>query len=221
MTVHVGAQVERTPGPKYLAALHFFELKPAAPLPRPGSLARFRAEHPAPIAALAAPRPCIVGPRGPLRFDDTLTDAVGWLDAACGALAARFVVIETGSDVTTGARDRDLLAVYFDRVRADGRTIVWSPSGLWEPDTAGAFCAKHGLLYGCDPLETAPPPGATAYTRLTAIGGRRRFGDDSLDRVIEVLAPHAEAYVAIESERSFREAVRLQALVAQTATDEP
>lgn len=214
LTIHAGATLERPPGPKYRTALHFAELSLPAPLPRATTLGRWRTDLGDDVkVALVAPRPTMVSPQGPLHLDDDLGEAVAWLLDSADALAADALVFPTGPEITTGQRDRDRLARYFEQLpREPGRLLVWAPGGLWEPELAIPQAEALGVVYGFDPLESPAPPGPVAYGRLRAAGGRQRFGEgilvDVLDRLVD--ASVDEAYVAIESPRSFREASNLQ-----------
>jgi uncharacterized protein YecE (DUF72 family) len=212
--VHPGAQLERAPGPRYVARLQFAEIALRAPLPRAATLGRWRATLPEGFAlALVAPKSSVVSAKGPLRFDDALETGFAWLCAAADALAAQFVVIPTPASLTTGQRDRDLLAAYVERLRAHapGRTVVWSPTGLWEPDTAQEFAARLGIVCAFDPLETPAPSVPVAYARLEAIGGRQRFGDPVLRDLADILdaSEAGDIYLAIASPQSFQQATRL------------
>ncbi|MFW6051382.1 MAG: hypothetical protein ACODAU_09420 [Myxococcota bacterium] len=219
VTLHAGATLDRPPGPKYRADLHFAELSLAAPLPRPTTMARWRDEAGSSFRlSLVAPRPTMISARGPLRFDESLEDAVGWLWEVADALDVFAVVFPTGPEVTTGQRDRDRLAAYFDRFpRQGGRSLVWAPTGLWEPEMAVPQAQALGLVYGFDPLETPAPSGELAYGRLRAVGGRQRFGEGMLHDAYETMAASGadDAYVAIESGRSHREALALQRLASE------
>jgi hypothetical protein len=168
------------------------------------------------VLALVAPRSAIVGPRGPLRFDDGLERGFRWLVEARAALEAKFVVLPTPSSLTTGQRDRDLLAAYADRLRASapGADVVWAPTGLWEPEQAARQAEALGVVAAFDPLEAHAPRGRIVYARLEAIGARTRFGDALLRAALDALldAEAEERYVAIASARSFEEASRLDVL---------
>ncbi len=219
--VRVGAVVDRLPGPKYRAALEFAELAPRPPLPRPTSLAREADD--ALELALAAPRPCVVGAKGPLVLDDALEASLTWLAEAAGAARAVAIVVPTQSDVRTGPRDRERLATYFERLRRDaGRPVVWVPGGLWEAEDAVALARELGVVCGLDPLEAmlVPAGGALAYLRVLGMGARARLGESALATIVEA-ASECDAertFVAIESARSFREATRARALADESAT---
>jgi uncharacterized protein YecE (DUF72 family) len=220
--LHAGAVLERAPGPRYLARLRFAEVALRAPLPRPATLARWRTGLPEGfVLSLVAPKTSVISARGPLRFDETLETGFAWLRASADAMKADFVVVPTPASLTTGQRDRDLVAAYVERLRAGApaRQLVWAPTGLWEPDAAQVFAARLGILCAFDPLEAPVPDGPIVYGRLEAIGGRQRFGDPLLRDVAEVLAASeaADAYVAIASPQSFQQASRL----AQIASDAP
>ena len=212
-----GAQLERAPGPKYVEALRFAEMAPAAPLPKPTTLAEWRTRLPEDFrTAIVAPRAAVASREGAMRWGDDLEAGLRWLLQAADALRARAIVVPTEADTTTGQRDRDRIAAYFERIPRDARKVVWAPSGLWEPDLARPFAARLGIDLAFDPLDDVVPEGEVVYARLRAMGGRQRFGPDVLETVVDnVLASDArEAYVAIASPRSFKEAEKLAQLAA-------
>ncbi len=219
MTIlHVGATVERPPGPKYVAALGFAELTFPSSWPRRSTLAKWRRGAGQLQCAVVAPRGVTYGSAGPLRWDEGLEERFAWYLDALDALDAH-AVIPTGSDVTTSPRDRDRLASFLARIpQREGRHIVWAPKGLWSLDLALPFAEKMGVLCAFDPLEDETPTGPVAYARLEALGGRQRFSEGLLYDLLEALVEGGfeEAYVALESDRSFQEAVRLQQLAADT-----
>lgn len=212
--IHPGALLERPPGSKYLEALRFCELAFPGPTPKAGTLRKWAADLPDDLAlGLVVPQAARRSEKGPLRFDDAMQAAFDATAEAADALRARFVVLPTGSDLTTGQRDRDLVAGWVERWPAqEGRDLVWHPSGLWDRELAIPFARKLGVIWGFDPLQSAPPPSTLLYARLRAIGQRQRFTETLiLDLLETLLASGAEdAYVSIESERSFREARRLR-----------
>jgi hypothetical protein len=117
--------------------------------------------------------------------------------------------------VTTGARDRERLREYFARVpRAEGRLIVWKPSGLWEPETVQIMASALSVVGGFDALDDPAPNAEVVYASLLAEGARRSFSHAQLLEVLHRLetSSAARAFVTIESGQSFREARLLQAL---------
>jgi hypothetical protein len=218
MDLHAGAVVDRPPGPKYTATLHFAELSFPGALPKVGTLARFRAALPEGfLCALVVPPSCLRGAGGPLRMDDELEARLTWVSEAAEALAARALVVATRPDVTPGQRDRDRLAAYFARLpRTGGRDLVWAPRGLWEREDVERFAEREGLLAAFDPLEDPAPAGPVLYARVRTIGARSRISSgmlvDLADRLFDTDAE--QAFVSIESPRSFREAAALQAIAA-------
>lgn len=219
-----GACLDHLPGPKYLAALRFAELSLRPPLPRASTLRQKRGQVPGDVVlSLRAPKSALVGARGPLRFDDELEAGLQWLLAAREALAAKLVVLATPSDLTPGARSRELLAAYVDKLPRDpDRPFVWAPQGAWERDLAERVASDLGLVLAFDPLEEDCPEGPIAYARLVAIGARRSFSPASLEDALEALPQQLESYVVIESERSFPQASMLQKIAdgAQAEIDE-
>jgi len=207
-----GASLDHLPGPKYLTTLRFAEVALRAPLPRAATLRQKRGQLPAELVlALRAPKTALVGARGPLRFDAELEAGLQWLLAARDALSAKLVVLATPADLTPGARSRDLLAAYAEKLPRDpSRPFVWAPSGAWERDTAARIASDLGLVLAFDPLEEDCPEGPIAYARLVAIGARRTFSPASLEDALESLPTQLECYAAIESERSVPQATMLQ-----------
>lgn len=219
--IHAGAVLDRAPGPKYLEALGFAEIAPAEPLPKASTVARWREQLPDGfVTSFVVPAPARRSARGAFRFDDAMRAALDWARESADALGARFVVVPTGRELTTGQRDRDLLAAWIEAFAApEGRRVVWHPSGLWDPELALPFARKLDVTLAFDPLESEPPAGdALLYGRLRAIGARSRFNETLLFHIVDALSESGadEAFVAIESPRSFKEASRL----AQLARDE-
>ena len=216
MKLLAGALLERPPGPKYTAELGFAELAPQNPLPKPATLAKWRKGVPKGFElGLRAPESTWNPPEGPLRAGAELDEGLSWLADAAEAMEASVLVVTTGATVTTGARDRDRLRAYFERLpRRDGLTIVWRPAGLWEPDAVQSMARSLGVTGGFDALDDPAPRGDIIYGSLLAEGLRRSFSHAQLLDVIDTLGGSGaqRAYVTVDSPQSFREARLLQAL---------
>jgi len=216
MKLLAGALLERPPGPKYTSELHFAELAPQAPLPKPGTLTKWRQKLPDGFElALRAPDTCWSSPAGPLRQSDELEAGIRWLSEAADALEASIVVVSTGAGVTTGVRDRERLRAYFARIpQVDGRLVVWKPAGLWEPETTQAMASSLRVVGGFDGVDDPVPDTDVVYASLPAEGLRRSFSQAQLLEVLDKLehSNASRAFVTIESGQSFREARLLQAL---------
>jgi uncharacterized protein YecE (DUF72 family) len=173
--------------------------------------------------AFVAPHGAIHSDDGHLLRGDDLKDAALWLAEATRALEAFALVLPVSGAVTPGKRDRDRLRAYFDAVQAPDFDLVWHPTGLWEPPTALSFALSCGLTYTCDPLEHDLPPASLSYARLHAIGARTRLGDGLLYDLSDRLSVMGrdEIYVAIDSNRAHREAVRLHALASELELGPP
>lgn len=216
MQLLAGASVERPPGPKYTAELRFAEIAPTSPLPKAGTLARWRKQLPPGFElALRVPEPCWHPPEGPLRPGGSLDSGLAWLSDALDALEATILVVHTDAAVTTGARDRQRLRDYFDRLpRSPDRTIVWRPRGLWEPDLVKPMATALSVTAGFDALDDPVPRDELVYGSLLAEGLRRTFSHAQLLDVLDKLdhSGAARAFIAVDSPQSFREARLLQAL---------
>ena len=217
--LYIGAYLDRPPGPKYLERLSFAELALHDAMPRAGTLRKWRARMPETLRlAVVAPKSAIQSSDGPLRLDsEELKARVDRLKAAAAAVDACAIVIQTGPSVSTGQRDRDRLARFFEYLGQE-TLPVWSAGGLWEPELAKPFARRLGVTYALDPLvEDELPDGDPVYGRLKAIGGRNRFSEGML---WEAAARYAEldgrtGYLALESPRSFREASTLVSLISE------
>lgn len=217
MTVHTGATLDRFPGPKYQASLHFAELALRSPRPRPATLGKLRRDAKETMRiALVAHRESLRDESGTMKVD-ALKSEIDWLSRAATALSACAIVLPTARELTTGQRDRDRLAAYVDALgRVSGRSIVWSPAGVWERDSAARLAEKLGLVLAFDPLQDDAPDGAIGYARLRAIGVRSRISTGMLATIAEKVggAPYGDAYVAIDSPTSYRDAKSLQSMIA-------
>ncbi len=215
--IFAGATLDRPPGPKYLAALPFAELLFTTGYPKIGTLERWRVTAPGLALSLVAPHGCRHGEAGAFRFDEGLEERFDWFARALEATGAS-AVIPTGTDLSTGPRDRDRLRVYMDRLRKrmGDRHIVWAPSGLWEDEIAQPFAEELGVLCAFDPLEDMIPEGPIGYARVAAVGARQRLSEgllyDVLDRVMD--GAYDQAFIALETPRSFKDATALHALAA-------
>ncbi|HSN82139.1 MAG TPA: DUF72 domain-containing protein [Polyangiales bacterium] len=216
MQLFAGALLERPPGPKYTSELGFAELALRAPLPKPSTLTKWRQNLPAGFQiALRAPEVCWRSAAGAFRPSDELEAALTWLREASDALEAAMVVVATGAAITTGARDRERVREYFERIpRTEGRLIVWRPTGLWEPEAVQQMADKLSILGGFDAVDDPVPSAEVVYATLVAEGLRRSFSHAQLLDVIDKLrhSDASRAFVTIESPQSFREARLLQAL---------
>jgi hypothetical protein len=221
--VLAGCLLERLPNPRALAAARFFEFAPRLPLPTLATLARIRkqATNDWPQIALVAPRSTWTTPRGPMRPGPELDAGIDWLTRVSDILSTFAIVLATGAELTTGSRDRDLLAAFVERLRPTGKTLVISPRGLWEPEHAVPFAAQIGAVYGFDPLEHDAPEGELVYARVRPMGARPRLTDGHLAQIAEriVDAGSERAYISIESEQCIRETKRLYSQLAEVEAE--
>lgn len=237
-SIRVGAALDAVPGPRYFEKHGLLELHPPLSFPRAATLQRWRAGIPAHCeVALAVTRRAHGGKDGALRFDKA--GARTWLEESIAALAPRFVVLSTGPELSTGSRDRALLARFVEEVRGKGPLVVWQPRGLWETEEAARYAREIGCQIALDLLgASAGPrvPGArelmgleaeipeakgVAYGRIEALGTHARLGDGHLRRALdEGLATGAdELRLVVQSEDALRKATRLATMVEGLADD--
>jgi hypothetical protein len=237
-SIRVGAALDAVPGPRYFEKHGLLELHPPLSFPRAATLQRWRASIPAHSeVALAVTRRAHGGKDGALRFDKP--GARTWLDESIAALSPRFVVLATGPELSTGSRDRALLARFVEEVRAKGPLVVWQPRGLWEADEARRCAREIGCEIALDLLGAIAGPRApgarelmgleaeipdtkgVAYGRIEALGTHARLGDGHLRRALEEgLATGAEELrLVVQSEDALRRTARLATLVEGLADD--
>jgi hypothetical protein len=216
MRLFAGALLERPPGPKYTSELRFAELAPKAPLPKPTTLAKWRKSLPAGFeVGLRAPEECWRSTAGPLHANDELRAALRWLAEATDALEASLLVISTGAAITTGARDKERVRQYFAEIpHTEDCSIVWRPTGLWEPAALQRMASELSIIGGIDAIDDPVPSADLVYATLVAEGLRRSFSHAQLIDVLEKLrdSDASRAFVTIDSAQSFREARLLRAL---------
>jgi hypothetical protein len=237
-SIRVGAALDAVPGPRYFEKYGLLELHPPLSFPRASTLARWRASIPSHCeVSLAVTRRTHGGRDGALRFDKP--GARAWLDESITALGPRFVLLSTGPELSTGTRDRALLARFVEDVSARGPRVVWQPRGLWEADEAERFAKENGCELALDLLGASAGPRApgarellglaseirsgraVAYGRIEALGTHARLGDGHLRRALdEALASGAEEIrLVVQSEDALRKAARLAAMVEGLAED--
>jgi hypothetical protein len=125
------------------------------------------------------------------------------------------VVIATPYDLTPGGSSRELLREYVKALpRVQGRHYAWAPQGAWEPEETHALCEELGLVRAFDPLETAATPGSVVYATLRALGHRSGFSLSVLADALQRTLTHRpeEVFIAVDAERGFDIARRLQTL---------
>ena len=221
--LHIGALIDRAPGRKYVAALRFAELALRQPLPRANTLASIRKSLPSDfVLALRAPRAAVISARGPLREDAELTAAIAATHEAATALQARAVIIHTPAELTPGARSKELLRGYVERLpKVPERHYVWAAQGAWEPEEMQALCAELGLVRAFDPLETASSPGEVVYAMLRALGHRAGFSYSALEDAVTRTMEHgpSEAFLSVDADKSFDVAKRIKGILDQAVVE--
>jgi hypothetical protein len=220
--IFAGGALARLPNPKTAAALRFFEFAPKLPLPTLATLARFGKQLSDRVqCTFVSPRSTWMTSKGALRPGPELEAGIDWLTRAADILRAKAIVVATGAELSTGERDRSLLAGFVDRLKPTGRIIVVSPRGLWEAEHGVAFAQATGTVYGFDPLEDDAPPGEVVYARVRPMGARPRLTDGHLAQIAERVlgAAAALSYVTIESDQAPRDARRLAKVIAEQNAD--
>lgn len=217
MAFYAGALMNHFPGRKYLDALRFFEFSPRSPRPRGATLTRMRHSMPEDmVIALRAPRAALVSDQGPLRASEAQAAELAWTLDAAERLRAQVLVLPTPADLMPSPRSRDLLARFAEGLpQIPGRRYIWAPRGAWEPEHSAEVAHQLGLVCAFDPLQQPRPPGTVVYANLATLGVQTNFSEAMLLDVFERIAaePFEDAYVSIDSMRSFQQALRMHQVV--------
>jgi hypothetical protein len=221
--IYAGGTLERMPSPKLANSLRFFEYAPKPPLSTLATLARIGKQlNDTTGLSLVCPKSSWLTPNGAMRKGPALDAGIDWVTRVSDILRARVIVIATGAELSTGERDRTLLADFVERLRPTGRILVVAPRGLWEPEHGAAFAKQTNTVYGFDPLESDAPEGDIVYARIRPMGARPRLTEGHLAQVAERLlrAGAEQAFVTIEADQPLRDAKRLLKLLAEVQSSD-
>ncbi|HYO97064.1 MAG TPA: DUF72 domain-containing protein [Polyangiaceae bacterium] len=190
---------------RYAERFQILELRAdPARLPHAKALRKLRSAAPSKLAfSLLVPAALT----GPLLQGSASLDFVR--DAA-DALAARWIVLQTGPEVGSSARARGRLQTLAAALRIEGRRIAWEPRGPWEPEVAreAAQALDLTLVEDLSVVESAPMP--LVYTRLRSVGPGAQLRMSALERLAEQIAGAEEAYVLIEGQPSPKAKARIE-----------
>src|SRR5687767_5546656 len=116
--IYAGGTLERLPSPKLANSLRFFEYAPKPPLSTLSTLSRIGKQLTDKTAlALVCPKSTWLTPKGAMRKGPELDAGIDWITRVSDILRARAIVIATGAELTTGERDRSLLADFVERLK--------------------------------------------------------------------------------------------------------
>jgi uncharacterized protein YecE (DUF72 family) len=204
---------------RYWRSLSFVEARTGEAMPRPETLAEWKAGAPRGAEfAVQAYRLITHGPddRGfppagrrltPFRRAE-VGEAWGATRRAAEVLGARLVVFETPASFLPGADGTRDMYKFFRGVSRAGLSLVWHPRGAWEPALADRVCADLGLIRAFDPLrENAPASGAVRYLRPLG----PRMGTWSVDKLSMIVEAGRDkpSYLALSHRDGFRDAEKL------------
>lgn len=156
----------------------------------------------------------VAGPNlGRLKPCDALEAELKALLKTASLLESRVIVLPTPSDVTPSKVWRDRLARVIERLPRDVGSVVWEPSGLWEPEDAAAQAKRWDVVVAVDPARDPIPAGPVAYGRLRAAGGTRAFSTAALTKIAAAIGERRDAYIVFETTGALKEAKTLRGLV--------
>jgi hypothetical protein len=195
---------------RYAERFDFLELRADSErLPSPKALRRMRAAAPNLGMSLLLPP----------RMTASLLDASELpqkLTLAAEALAANWVVVQTGPDLGPSSNNRARLAALVERLRSPTRRIAWEPRGPWEEDAARAEAEILGVTLVQDLSVTEGYSDKVVYTRLRTLGPGAQLRAGALENLAEELAEAEEATVVIEGRPNQRARSKIAAAIAGT-----
>jgi uncharacterized protein YecE (DUF72 family) len=196
----------------YAKRFDLVEVRPVdGPLPKPGRLAKWRADVP-PAFAFS-----VVLPKAVTLLQDGADDALAVALKTATALQARAMVLTTPASVRPTARNRRRLAELAARLPDTGVHRVWEPLGMWEPEDVLATAHEAGLLACFDAAQGALPGGPVAYTRIRAVGSASNLGTQRIQRIAEQVRGRREAFIVVDA----LVAKKVRAGIAALLADDP
>lgn len=202
------------------------------PTPRPVTLKKWRKEAgPTMQFSVVAPRAVSL-----VRPTPALDAELERFLEAQRLLQARFLLVQTPSEITPSELNRERIAKVMDRIReglGEARDLVriaWEPRGVWESDTAANFAQKIGVDLALDPLADPREPffhPVLRYWRLGTVGGRTEFPPARLRYLAEVIASESkseeegERVVIFTTPHATKETKRLQTLAKSLEAKSP
>jgi hypothetical protein len=194
---------------KYAAKFDLVEVRPnPSAMPKTSTLRAFRrAVNPSFTFSVVLP-PIV----GSLTMTSEMDAALDGALAVATTLEARVIVLSTTSDVRPTTQTITKLRSIVDRLPKPGTVLAWEPQGLWERKDVVALSKTLGLLPVFDAGQTLVASGPLVYTRLRALGGQRKLGQQVVARLADQLAGRREAWIVTEDRTS---AARLRSDVEQ------
>lgn len=199
------------------------------PKPKDATLKKWRKEAgPTLSISIVAPKAVAAVRPGP-----AMDEALERLLEAQRLLQARFIVVQTPTDVTPSELNRERLGKVIARIReglGEAAALVrlaWAPSGLWEAEDAARLAKKLDVDLAMDPLADPREPffhDALRYWRLQTVGGRTEFPPARLRYLAEVIASsegEGERVVVFATPHAPREAKRLRTLADSLSSRAP
>jgi uncharacterized protein YecE (DUF72 family) len=221
--------------PRYFAALDLVEVQETFyQLPRPATVARWRAEAPAPFEfVLKAPQLITHEPTSPtyrrLRrplsvqerarygaFKPTAEVAAAWEATLVLArtLGSRVVLFQCPASFDPSPTHVRHLTRFFERAARDGLRFAWEPRGAWSDGRIRELCRRLDLIHCVDPFQRPSVWGEPAYFRLHGRAGYRyAYTREDLQELRDRVRALGAAYVLFNNLRMFEDARRFRDLL--------
>ena len=202
--------------------------------PRPGTLARWRAEapedfrftmkawqlvtHPArsPTWRRLRERPEHPEEAGFFRPTGTVMAAWERSRAAAGELDARVVLFQCPASFRPEPENIANLRRFFAQAARDGRRFAWEPRGAWPAETVAQLCRELDLVHCVNPLVAETVTEGFAYFRLHGVTGYGyRHSDADLARLLEICRGFEEAWVLFNNVAMVEDAERFRAFAGE------
>ena len=188
-------------------------------VPKPGVLARWRAEAPQAFdfiptvpSALTAPESGgpLTGAFWPIQPALDLWERVR---SAAETLEATAVLVATPPSFTPTGPNRTALSAFFERCGRDRLRVVWKPSGLWTVEDVAVVSVDLDLETCIDPLVQLPDQLSERkwiYCRVDSLGlGNRPLDQDDVRLLGEICGGAAEGYCVLHTADALRDARRV------------
>jgi hypothetical protein len=128
-------------------------------------------------------------------FEQHLSEAL----TVVNTLQARCIVIQTPSEITPSALNKQRLAQLIHKLPQDACMIAWEPRSVWEHEESAALAKSLGIGLVVDPTQNEVPPGPVMYARLRGIGIHSQLGTSAIEQVRETFVERREVFVVVET----------------------
>ena len=117
------------------------------------------------------------------------------------ALAAKALYVKTPFEFGPNDSNEAIIQALAQRVKSQGRTLIWEPEGMWPPEQTYAFARDHNMMLAIDPFLWI----REGYERVNAsdvcfvlterASARRKFDQYDIEELLDYAEPAQRLFV--------------------------